>query len=793
MFTVDFRDASTVDVAGDGAGNAVDDVAGDGTADSADSAAATERTAAADRTLTPVCPNDTVAVEWHRTEDGLERRVVDDYCPTIYVSGPDAALTALGETVVDWSAVVGVDTERWRTSLHADADEVEAVLRIDTGIGAPARVARRIRDEYEPDRHAPGTLKLYNVDFEPGLRYALATEPDPMPGEDASLRVLRVGLATDALAARDVSDLRIDGEVCAGDGGGNGDACEGGPAASLRALARRLREDDPDVLVVSSADLIPLLAERAVAHDVALPLSRDGDVGADSYAKLAGRSTFESYGRTGHSPSRYAVPGRAIVDTSSSFLWAEARLDGLSYLARQSARPLQETAWASIGTILTAIQTREALSRGVLVPWQKWEPEAFVDVGTLHAGDRGGATLAPSHGRYENVREVDFASLYPNVIREYNVSPETVACDCCDTADVPELGWSICEEPGFLGDVLGPLLDDRAWFKRVAAAAERAGDESVASSASAKSAAIKWILVSCFGYQGYRNAKFGRIECHEAINAYARDVLLTAKERFEAGGWRAVHGIVDSLWVTPDDEHAEAASRDPDPAADLAADVTDDVEIELEVEAEYDWLCLLPRRNDGGPVGGRGGALTRYFGRKAGVDADPATGEGYKYRGIECRQRSTSTFVADCQRKLIDVLDSDPRPEAVCDRLAAQLRELRAGAVDPADLVIRTRLSKAPGEYSRNTRTAAAIRRAEDTAVTFHAGQDVEYVVADDDADRQLARVRLAFEDPTDYDAEAYADQLIRAAESVTLPFGWDRGRIRTYLAGDRNASLSAF
>ena len=783
MFTVDFRDASAVDGASDPDGDAVDGASdGNRTAESADPTVDVKSAVAADRTLNPVCPNDTVAVEWHRTDGGLHRRVVDDYCPTIYVAGPDAALTALGETVVDWPAVAGVDTERWRRSLHADADEREEVLRVDTAIGAPVRVARRIRDEYEPDRHAPGTLKLYNVDFEPGLRYALTTEPEPMPGEDASLRVLRVGLETDALAARDVSDLRLEGDVC-----------DGGPEASLRALARRLREDDPDVLVVSSADLIPLLAERAVAHDVALPLSRDGDVGADSYAKLAGESTFESYGRTGHSPSRYAVPGRAIVDTSSSFLWAEARLDGLSYLARQSARPLQEAAWASIGTILTAIQTREALSRGVLVPWQKWEPEAFVDVGTLHAGDRGGATLAPSHGRYENVREVDFASLYPNVIREYNVSPETVACDCCDTDDVPELGWSICEEPGFLGDVLGPLLDDRAWFKRVAAAAERTGDDPLASSARGKSGAIKWILVSCFGYQGYRNAKFGRIECHEAINAYARDVLLTAKERFEAGGWRAVHGIVDSLWVTPDEEHAASAPLSPEPAADLAADVTDAVDIELEVEGKYDWLCLLPRRNDGGPVGGRGGALTRYFGRKAGVDADPATGEGYKYRGIECRQRSTPTFVADCQRELIDVLDSDPRPEAVCDRLAAQLQELRAGAVDPADLVIRTRLSKAPEEYSRNTRTAAALRRAEGTAVTFHAGQDVEYVVTDDDADRQLARVRLAFEDPSDYDAEAYAEQLVRAAESVTLPFDWDRERLRTYLAGDRNASLSAF
>ena len=40
-----------------------------------------------------------------------------------------------------------------------------------------------------------------------------------------------------------------------------------------------------------------------------------------------------------------------------------------------------------------------------------------------------------------------------------------------------------------------------------------------------RSSALKLILVACFGYQGFSNAKFGRIECHEAINAYAREIL----------------------------------------------------------------------------------------------------------------------------------------------------------------------------------------------------------------------------------------------------------------------------
>ena len=38
------------------------------------------------------------------------------------------------------------------------------------------------------------------------------------------------------------------------------------------------------------------------------------------------------------------------------------------------------------------------------------------------------------------------------------------------------------------------------------------------------------MLVTCFGYLGYKNARFGKIEAHEAVTAYGRDKFLTAKE-----------------------------------------------------------------------------------------------------------------------------------------------------------------------------------------------------------------------------------------------------------------------
>lgn len=105
--------------------------------------------------------------------------------------------------------------------------------------------------------------------------------------------------------------------------------------------------------------------------------------------------------------------------------------------------------------------------------------------------------------------------------------------------------------------------------------------------------------MSCFGYQGFSNAKFGRIEVHEAINAYARDILLMAKEHLEAGGWRVLHGIVDSIWVTPRENEADRSSL-----RDLAEEISAEVGISLEYEGAFEWVTFCPRR-DGGA-----GALT---------------------------------------------------------------------------------------------------------------------------------------------------------------------------------------
>jgi DNA polymerase I len=595
----------------------------------------------------------------------------------------------------------------------------------------------------------PGTYRLYNVDFTREFRFCLESGRTPLP--ERSLRTVSIDAPTAQLAREHLRTVTVDGATVEGE------------TAILETIIDRLDTIDPDVLSLSSSRLVPQLYKLADQAGVdRFELGR-----LPGYEQLAGQSTYESYGQVGHSPARYNVPGRVLVDRSNTFMWDETNLDGCLYLIEQSGLPLQELAWASIGRILTAIQIRHARDENVLVPWHSWRHERFKSMQQLHDADRGGFTFAPEVGFHENVDELDFSSLYPNIIVTRNISPETVRCDCHpDREDVPGLGYSLCPKDGNLPDVLEPLINDRDAIKRKL---RETTDPQRRAELEGQSSAIKWILVSCFGYQGFSNAKFGRIECHEAINAFAREILLDAKAILEANGWRIVHGIVDSLWITPQPDADQTGVET------LCQLVTDAVDIRLEHEAAYDWIAFVPQRNSDA------GALTKYFGQ-----ADDGS---YKYRGIECRQRSTPVFIEETQQDLIDTLDAHRDPERVCERLAAHLKKLRAGTVETDDLVIEIRLSKQADEYTQNTRTAAAATRAEQNGCSKHPGEHVSFVVVDDTA-TTVDRVRLAFEHPDTYDTAFYEAQLYRAAESVLSPLGWREQDIRSYLTDRTDASL---
>jgi DNA polymerase I len=707
--------------------------------------------------------DDGTALEWKSTADGAVVTERNGYIPRFYVAprSPEADLefTELRAVYENHPEITATEIVSRRPGFRRDDEEV---LAVDvTHVDRVTPLARQARQLSE---FPIGDLACFNVDFSREFRYCLENDIDPTPASELS--TLRLSVPITETTGDAYTELSVDGETIAGS-----------TEDILTAVQAAVDERDPDILVCSTSQIIPTLYEMATSAGVDdFSLSRWPNV---DYQQLASQSTYSSYGRLGHSPARYNVPGRAIIDESNTFFYGETNLDGVLDLVSRSKKPIQELAWASIGNVLTAIQICEAHDRGVLVPWNSWRHEFYKPMGTLHDADRGGFIFAPEVGLHEDVHELDFSSLYPNIICTRNVSPDVIRCECHrDRDDVPGLGYSICDQQGYLVDVLQPIIDARDEIKAAIRREQQQDepDQERLAELEGRSGALKWILVACFGYQGFSNAKFGRIECHEAINAFARDILLTAKQQIEAGGWRVIHGIVDSIWVTPDPDVDDNQREDLDV---LANEITESVEIRLEHEAHYDWVAFVPQRES------TAGALTKYFGKVAGEDE-------FKIRGIEARQRSTPSFVEDVQRECLDRLDATRSPAAVLGYLQDAIERLHAEAVPVEQLVERNCVSKPLDGYSQNTQNVAALKRARDQGLAVHPGQDIEYVVVDDEKTSR-ERVALAHEEIESYDPPYYETQLVRAVESVLSPLGWDRSKIRRELAETQVPELTVF
>jgi DNA polymerase I len=92
--------------------------------------------------------------------------------------------------------------------------------------------------------------------------------------------------------------------------------------------------------------------------------------------------------------------------------------------------------------------------------------------------------------------------------------------------------------------------------------------------------------------------------------------------------------------------------------------------------------------------------------------------------------------------------------------------------------------------YTQNTQNVAALKRARDQDLAVHPGQDIEYVVVDDEKTSR-DRVALSHEETETYDTSYYETELVRAVESVLSPLGWDRNDVRRELNGIRVVGIT--
>jgi len=519
-------------------------------------------------------------------------------------------------------------------------------------------------------------------------------------------------------------------------------------------FARVLKREDPDVILSEWGDstILPLLRRQSERLKFTLPLNRD----VETDVQQSKPRSFMSYGRILFKASATTLFGRVHVDKQNSFIGGKCDFAGLWELARITKLPVQYAARTTPGTGISYMQMELAYRDGVLIPEQKAEPEDPKQPDELLTADRGGLVFVPKLGFTANVAELDFVSQFPSIMARRNISPETVNCPCCpDASRIPELGYRVCQKRrGITSRVVERLIVRRSELKKL----QKAALPDIAERFKLQRESLKWLLVCCFGYTGYKNARFGKIEAHEAINAVARETLLAAKEIAEDHGFSLIHALVDSLYVWRQGATREDFER-------LAQEIEEATQLPLAIEAIYRYVVFLPSKQlEDVPV------PNRFF----------AVGENseLKVRGLECRRHDTPPFIARMQQEVLSILaeaqdyDEYLRKLEVARTVLADYEErLCNGDVEIKDLVISKRITKEPREYQKAGLTAIAAQQLFGSGVKLRPGQAIEYIITDSDAHVPNDRVRAfaLWEGWRGYDQSKYQAMLREAFEPFEL------------------------
>jgi DNA polymerase elongation subunit (family B) len=706
------------------------------------------------------------------------RRTAVEFRPPFLVDGPRSELDALARRLAGDREVAEVTREVLAPSLY-DRRPRRVVSVVPARNPYRRSLARKI-----DALGGFGRFLLYDVDLTPPQLYHLAhglypfapvagtgaaltaTEPaETIDYETPPLRVARleVQLTGERRGRIPPPNAEI-GSVCLGEA-----TLEGPEEDLLRALIGELARTDPDVILTQGGDSFdfPWLYRRAAARGLgpeAFELGRE----RVPFRPTRKASSYESYGVVRHRDAAYPAPGRFHLDRENSFLFDDAEIAGLVDAARLSRLSMATVVRQSPGTCFTAMEMAHARALGAHVPWKKNRPENFRRADHLVAADRGGVIFLPPVGVHDHIDEFDFASLYPSIMVRNNLSAETLECRCCPASPIraPGLGYRSCiRRVGLIPRTLAPLLARRMAYKAASKRPETPPDEALRLKRRVKM--LKWILVTAFGYQGYRNARFGRIECHEAINAYARKLLADLVPAAEAAGYRVIHGIVDSLWLRPvDPDHP------PDPVA-FARAMSERFDLPLGYEGRYRWILFLPATTHGL------GVPNRYYGMYE-------TGE-FKLRGIGGRRHDTTVLVRRFEHEVLTLFryakDADgvrallPRALARADLFAERLK---SGAWPADELLITHRIGQEPGAFVTFTDSVAALRQLEEAGVARSAGEKVRYVILDRRSRSYRLRVRAAelLAGGEAYDVGAYLEILARGAETLLAPLGIDRASL---------------
>ncbi|MFZ0742414.1 MAG: DNA-directed DNA polymerase I [Nitrososphaeraceae archaeon] len=296
---------------------------------------------------------------------------------------------------------------------------------------------------------------------------------------------------------------------------------------------------------------------------------------------------------------------------------------------------------------------------------------------------RGGLVVEPTLGIHFNVIVVDFASLYPSIIKVHNLSYETVNCahqSCKNDSSqrIPETShWTCKEKRGLTSLLIGSLRDLRVKYYKYLSK-DRALTTEERQLYNVVSQAIKVILNASYGVMGAEIFPLYCLPVADATAAIGRSTTTKTIEKCKEIGIDVIYGDTDSLFL-----------RNPSPTNvdRISSWARSNLGVDLEIDKQYRYIVFSELKKN-------------YLGVLSDGTVD--------VKGLTGKKSHTPPFIRKAFYSVLDILskvnserDFESAKEKIKNIIQENAKNLDLGIISQEDLSFNVMVNKSPSKYGK--------------------------------------------------------------------------------------------
>lgn len=317
----------------------------------------------------------------------------------------------------------------------------------------------------------------------------------------------------------------------------------------------------------------------------------------------------------------------------------------------------------------------------------------------------GANNLISEPGYYKDICVYDFHSMYPSLIRTFNISFETILnlseYDLNHLSDSIVLNRLISANQGILSRISDSLQAKRDYYKQT-------GQKT-------REVSIKLINNSLYGYFGGKNVKFHNTKIASAITFLARDVLNSVFYHFNA-----VYGDTDSIFVNVPVDEVESVKDKINGFIRDKYKLSDRFYLEMAVDKYFKKLILISKKKYiglklDGSIGGKGSELVR---------------SDFTVYGKEMMTELVEKILLEGQTK-----------SQIFRYLKTKRSEILSGKVSADKLILFQTLTKLPDEYRVKLPHVSVAEQMMKNKEQVYLGMKIRYLIVKNDSSSRITAI----------------------------------------------------